>query len=88
MSDLEFNPETLEIEVVDAEEIIKATKQERIKEAYGRFYDDKKYHYSINGWSDPESYSELEMEEMMQEINMEFGEFRCRPKSLQGIENK
>lgn len=63
------------------------TKQQAIQEAYGRFYDAKKRHYSVNGWSNPESYTEQEMYEMMQEINMEFGEHRCRPKSLQGIEN-
>lgn len=62
------------------------TKQEKIKEAWGRFWNPEIHHYSINGWSDPEHYSEEEMYEMMQEIDMEFGEFRCRPKSLQGIE--
>lgn len=63
------------------------TKQQAIQEKYGRFYDPKKRHYSVNGWSSPESYTEEEMYEMMQEIDMEFGEHRCRPKSLQGIEN-
>jgi hypothetical protein len=63
------------------------TKEQAIQEAYGRFYDAKKHHYSINGWSNPESYTEEEMYEMMQEIKMEFGEHRCRPKSLEGIEN-
>ena len=62
-------------------------KFETIKNAYGRFYNSEKYHYSINGWTDPESYSYEEMYEMMQEIEIEFGEHRCRPKSLQGIED-
>lgn len=62
-------------------------KQKKIKEAYGRFYDAQRHHYSINGWTDPEHYTEKEMEEMMQEINMEFGEHRCRPKSLSCIED-
>lgn len=64
-----------------------STKQEKIKQAYGRFYNAEKYHYSINGWTAPESYSDEEMYEMMQEIEIEFGEHRCRPKSLQGIED-
>ena len=63
------------------------TKKEKIQEAWGSFWNPEIHHYSINGWSNPEHYSEEEMYEMMQEIDMEFGEFRCRPKSLQGIEN-
>lgn len=60
-------------------------KKEIIKNAYGRFYNPEIHHYSVSGYSSPESYSEEDFYYMMQEIEMEIGEFRCRPKILKHI---
>lgn len=60
-------------------------KNEIIKNAYGRFYNSKIHHYSVSGWTDPNYYSEEEMYQMMQEVEIEFGEHRCRPKVLSNI---
>jgi hypothetical protein len=60
-------------------------KNEIIKNAYGRFYNPEYHHYSVSGYSDPEAYSEEEFYDMMQEINLEVGNFRCRPKILNQI---
>jgi len=60
-------------------------KKEIIKNAYGRFYNPELHHYSVSGYSDPEAYSEEEFYDMMQEINLEVGNFRCRPKILNQI---
>ncbi|WP_298118084.1 ASCH domain-containing protein [Flavobacterium sp.] len=60
-------------------------KNEIIKNAYGRFYNPQLHHYSVSGWTDPNHYSDDEFYEIMQEIAMEFGEHRCRPKSLSNI---
>ncbi len=60
-------------------------KNEIIKNAYGRFYNPELHHYSMSGYTDPNHYSEDEMYQMMQEIDMEFGEHRCRPKLLANI---
>lgn len=61
-------------------------KQKAIREAYGRFFNNEKYHYSINGWMSLDSVDANELGEMIYEINLEFGDHRFRPKSLQGIE--
>ena len=60
-------------------------KNEIIKNAYCRFYNPELHHYSISGYTDPNHYSEDELYEMLQEIDMEFGEHRCRPKVLANI---
>jgi hypothetical protein len=60
-------------------------KNEIIKNAYGRFYNPQLHHYSMSGYTDPNHYSEDELYEMLQEIEMEFGEHRCRPKLLANI---
>lgn len=60
-------------------------KTEIIKNTYGRFYNPQKHHYSVSGYTDPTHYSDEEMYDMLQEIDMEFGEFRCRPKVLSNI---
>jgi len=63
------------------------TKQEKIQQAYGRFYNPEKHHYSVNGWVNLNEWSEQEVSEIIDEIKMEFREFSARPQSLQGIEN-
>lgn len=66
------------------------TQQERenlIKKAYERFYNPELHHYSLSGYTDPEHYTEQEMYEMMQEIDLEFGQYRCRPKSLKVLDD-
>jgi hypothetical protein len=60
-------------------------KNQIIKNAYGRFYNPEIHHYSVSGWTDPNHYSEEEFYDMMQKIEIEFGEFRCRPKILSNI---
>jgi len=62
------------------------TKQEKIKEAYGRFYKPNIHHYSINGWVNLNEWTEDEVGKLIDEIGMEFREHSARPKSLQGIE--
>lgn len=63
------------------------TKEEKIKEAYGRFYKPEKYHFSVNGWVDLNEWPEYEVGKLIDEIDMEFREYSARPKYLQGIEN-
>ena len=62
------------------------TKREKISAAYGRFYNPEVHHYSVNGWVNLNEWSEQEVGELIDEIDLEFRDFSARPKSLKGIE--
>lgn len=46
------------------------TKEEKIKEAYGRFYKPEKYHFSVNGWVDLNEWLEYEVGLKIQTVNL------------------
>lgn len=62
-------------------------KLQKIRKAYGRFYNPKKHHFSVNGWVNLNEWDEQEVGELIDEINLEFREHSARPKELIGIEN-
>lgn len=66
------------------------TKQEKIQEAYGEYYDRIKLHINENGWIDTQTFSfsrkGIDFEQYKKRSNTYLG-FYNRPKSLQGIED-
>lgn len=64
------------------------TKQERIKDAYGEYWDRVKGFVDKNGWTE---YPKLGSSKLLIDFGGEYGampdQFFCRPSSLKGIED-
>jgi len=63
------------------------TKEEKIKEAWGKNYEEFKEHIDENGWAIYPHFQKHEMIESVRPLEFQENGSCWRPKSLQGIEN-